>query len=183
MFAAIDCASAAPPACVGTELATAKASLEQAKGALAKSIANLENGDSTTATKATIWLGVRNSGEAEQVKNVLNRALALAGNPSFLCDNVTYKNLGDVYAHVLPTDPFIIKLGAFFWAAPDTDFDSKPGTIIHEMTHFSSVGATADLAGDTTSSKSLALSDPAGARRNANNYEYFVESVAFGLVD
>jgi peptidyl-Lys metalloendopeptidase len=183
MFAAIDCASADSPACIGAELATAQAALERAKGALTKSIANLENGDSTTATKATTWLGVHNSGEAQQVKNVLSRALALAANPSFICDNVTYKNLGDVYAHVLPSDPFIIKLGAFFWPAPDTGFDSKPGTIIHEMTHFSSVGATADLASDTNSSKDLAHSDPAGARRNANNYEYFVESVAFGLDD
>jgi peptidyl-Lys metalloendopeptidase len=180
---AIDGAHAAPPACVGSELATAKAALEQAKSALAKTIANLDSGDSATVTKATTWLGIRNSGDAQQVKNLLVRALGLGGSPSFLCDKVTYKTLGDVYGHALATDPFIIKLGAFFWTAPDTGFDSKPGTIVHEMTHFSSVGATADSAGDPTAAKNLARSDPAGARRNANNYEYFVESVAFGLHD
>jgi peptidyl-Lys metalloendopeptidase len=171
------------PPCAGSELATAQAALSQATDALKSTISNINSGDADTANKAMTWLGVHNSTESEQVKDLLNRALALAANPSFLCDNSTYVTLGDVYAHVLPTDPFVIKLGAFFWPAPDTGFDSKPGTLIHEMTHFSSVGATGDLAGDTSSSKVLAQSDPAGARRNANNYEYFVESVAFGLND
>jgi peptidyl-Lys metalloendopeptidase len=171
------------PPCAGNELATAQTALSQAIDALKNTISGINSGDAVTANKAMTWLGVHNSTEAEQVKDVLNRALALADNPSFLCDNSTYVKLGDVYAHVLPTDPFVIKLGAFFWPAPDSGFDSKPGTLIHEMTHFSSVGATADLAKDTRSSKTLAQSDPAGARHNANNYEYFVESVAFGLND
>jgi peptidyl-Lys metalloendopeptidase len=178
---AINDALADSPPCAGSELATAQAALSQATDALKSTISHINSGDADTANKAMTWLGVHNSTEAGQVKDVLNLALALAANPSFLCDNSTYVTLGDVYAHVLPTDPFVIKLGAFFWPAPDTGFDSKPGTLIHEMTHFSSVGATADLAGDTSSSKALAQSDPAGARRNANNYEYFVESVTFGL--
>ena len=170
-------------ACAGSDLATAQVVLAQAKTALDTTITKIDDGDSTAATKATVWLGVHNSKEAQDVKGVLSRALALAANPSFLCDNITYASLGDVYAHVRPTDPFIIKLGAFFWPAPDTGFDSKPGTLVHEMTHFRSIGMTADLAGDTTASKALASSDPVSARMNANNYEYFVESVAFGLDD
>lgn len=169
------------PPCTGSDLATAKVALSDAKTSLGTAISALDGNSADDLDRAAVWLGVRSSNDAQAVKDVLTRALALATNPAFLCDNVTYRTLGDVYAHVKPTDPFMIKLGAFFWLAPRTGFDSQSGTLVHEMTHFRSVGATADLAGTVAESRALAKADPAGARRNANNYEYFVEAVSFKL--
>jgi peptidyl-Lys metalloendopeptidase len=174
-------AIAASPPCAGTELTTAKSAMVVAKEALTAAIAALDSSDNDSLDKAATWLGVRSSSDAQAAKGVLQRALTLASDPSYLCDNSTYRRLGDVYAHVAPTDPFVIKLGAFFWPAPDRGYDSKPGALVHEMTHFGLVGATRDLAGDLASSRALAQSNPAGARANANNYEYFVEAVVFGL--
>jgi peptidyl-Lys metalloendopeptidase len=174
-------AIAASPPCAGTELATAKSAMVVAKEALTTAIAALDSSDNDNLDKAATWLGVRSSSDAQAAKSVLQRALTLASDPAYLCDNSTYRRLGDVYAHVAPTDPFVIKLGAFFWPAPDRGYDSKPGTLVHEMTHFGLVGATRDLAGDLASSRALAQSNPSAARGNANNYEYFVEAVAFGL--
>ncbi|WP_456842838.1 M35 family metallo-endopeptidase [Bradyrhizobium sp. USDA 4486] len=148
-----------------------------ARQAVTTAISALDSADD----KATTWLGVHSSSDAQTAKGVLQRVLTLAGDPAYLCDNSTYPTLGDVYAHVLPSDPFVIKLGTFFWNAPDSGFDSKPGTLVHEMTHFGLTGATQDFALDVASSRALALTDPVAARGNANNYEYFVEAVAFDL--
>jgi peptidyl-Lys metalloendopeptidase len=174
-------AIAASPPCAGTELATAKSAMVVAKEALTTAITALDSSDNGNLDKAAAWLGVRSSSDAQAAKGVLQRALTFASDPAYLCDNSTYRVLKDVYAHVLPTDPFVIKLGAFFWSAPDRGFDSKPGTLVHEMTHFGLVGGTRDRAADLASSRALAQSDPVAARGNANNYEYFVEAVAFGL--
>ena len=41
-----------------------------------------------------------------------------------------------VFAYVYPTRPFQIFLCGAFWNAGMTGTDSKPGTIIHELSHF-----------------------------------------------
>jgi len=80
------------------------------------------------------------------------------------------------YAYVYPNQPYNIYLCSAFWTAPTSGTDSKGGTIIHEMSHFSVVAGTDDLAYGQTNAKALAISDPTKALNNADSHEYFAEN-------
>jgi peptidyl-Lys metalloendopeptidase len=80
------------------------------------------------------------------------------------------------YAYVYPGQPYKIFLCKAFWSAPLSGTDSKGGTLVHEMSHFNVVAGTDDEAYGQRDAAALALSDPAGARGNADNYEYFAEN-------
>jgi len=86
----------------------------------------------------------------------------------------------NVYAYVYPTDATrTIHFCSAFWRAPTFGFpDSQPGTIYHELSHFTVFGGTSDYAYGVTNCKSLARSNPNNAVKNADSYEYFSETVA-----
>lgn len=81
----------------------------------------------------------------------------------------------------------VIHVGPEFASADDT---TRAGTIIHEVSHFVSVGNTDDVSatflGDPrkpgerqmygyTKAERLSLQSPAGALKNADNFEFFIE--------
>ncbi len=80
------------------------------------------------------------------------------------------------YAYVYSNQPYKIYLCGAFWAAPVTGTDSRGGTLIHEMSHFTVVASTDDWAYGQTAAKSLALSNPTQALDNADSHEYFAEN-------
>jgi len=80
------------------------------------------------------------------------------------------------YAYVYPTQPYKIYVCKAFWTAPLTGTDSKGGTLVHEMSHFTVTASTDDWAYGQSAAKSLALSDPAKALDNADSHEYFSEN-------
>jgi peptidyl-Lys metalloendopeptidase len=80
------------------------------------------------------------------------------------------------YAYVFPNQPYTIYLCGAFWSAPMTGTDSKAGTLIHEMTHFTVVAGTDDYAYGQTAAANLALTSPEQALDNADNHEYFAEN-------
>lgn len=81
-----------------------------------------------------------------------------------------------VYAHVYPNQPYKIYLCGAFWSAPLADTDSRGGTLIHEMTHFTAVAGTDDCAYGQTAAANLAATDPVKALDNADSHEYFAEN-------
>lgn len=81
-----------------------------------------------------------------------------------------------VYAYVFANAPYKIYACPVFWSAPMTGTDSKAGTLIHEMSHFTVVAGTQDFAYGQTNAGNLAISNPANALRNADNHEYFAEN-------
>jgi len=85
---------------------------------------------------------------------------------------------GKTYAYVYPDDPtFTIHLCSLFFSTT-TDlckYDSTGGTLIHELSHFLSVGATDDYAYGTTACQNLAATKPNQAVMNGDSYEYFNE--------
>ena len=85
----------------------------------------------------------------------------------------------NVYAYVYPSQPYKIYVCGAFWAAPALGTDSKAGTLIHEMSHFTVVAGTDDWAYGQTNAKALAISDPAKAIDNADSHEYFAENTPF----
>lgn len=80
------------------------------------------------------------------------------------------------YAYVYANRPYEIHLCNAFWNAPMTGIDSKAGTLIHEMSHFSVVAGTQDYAYGTTACRNLAISNPTRAVSNADSHEYFAET-------
>jgi peptidyl-Lys metalloendopeptidase len=80
------------------------------------------------------------------------------------------------YAYVYPTKPYVIYVCNAFWNAPMTGTDSKGGTLVHEMSHFTVVADTDDHAYGHTNCKNLAKSNPSLALNNADSHEYFAEN-------
>jgi peptidyl-Lys metalloendopeptidase len=80
------------------------------------------------------------------------------------------------YAYVYPNQPYKIYVCKAFWSAPVTGTDSKGGTLVHEMSHFTVVAGTDDLAYGQSAAGQLAASDPDKAINNADSHEYFGEN-------
>ncbi|MFE2023234.1 M35 family metallo-endopeptidase, partial [Streptomyces sp. NPDC059499] len=63
-----------------------------------------------------------------------------------------------------------------FWGAETTGLDSKLGVVVHELSH--AVSSTDDLAYGQLGARNLASAEPSNAVRNADNHEYFTETLA-----
>src|SRR5688500_14603752 len=81
----------------------------------------------------------------------------------------------NVFAYVYPTRPYQVWLCPRFWRAKNTGRDSRAGTLVHETSHFNTIGRTYDFVYGPANARWLALYYPDYAVRNADNHEYFVE--------
>ena len=120
-----------------------------------------------------LWFGAFNTSRWQTVKShySLIRSATESAPVAFECDsNSPY------YAYVFPRQPYRIYLGSAFWTAPMVGTDSKSGTLIHELSHFTVLGGTNDYAYGQTGAINLALANPAQAIMNADSREYFVEN-------
>jgi peptidyl-Lys metalloendopeptidase len=79
----------------------------------------------------------------------------------------------------LRTDLGKVYLGLKFFEAPaSTGYDSRLGTLVHEITHLWITGNTNRTSAEVYPKAEcliLARTNPVGAQNNAQNYEYFVE--------
>jgi peptidyl-Lys metalloendopeptidase len=164
-------------ACSSSQLAVGRSAMERAKAGMNTSISRLNSPNTDTINKIQEWFGSVTPGMVSNVRGVLTRAVVFADGASFTCLNASQ----GVYAYVYSNSPFGITLGDLFFPAPDSGFDSKPGILVHEMTHFTLVGGTGDAGGryGVAAARDRAKTDPALAIRTADNFEYFVESIAF----
>ncbi len=83
------------------------------------------------------------------------------------------------YAYVYPDQPYTIHVCKAFWTAPMTGTDSKGGTLVHEMSHFTVVAGTDDWAYGQVAAGALAGSNPDRAVDNADSHEYFGENTPY----
>ncbi|RBP51772.1 M35 family metallo-endopeptidase [Arenicella xantha] len=83
------------------------------------------------------------------------------------------------FAYVYPNDEYNIYLCNAFWSAPSTGTDSKSGTIVHELSHFTVVADTNDEVYGQEGARNLAASSPSVAITNADSHEYFAENTPF----
>ncbi|HHL18157.1 MAG TPA: hypothetical protein ENJ33_00320 [Thiothrix sp.] len=79
------------------------------------------------------------------------------------------------YAYVYSNRPYRIYLCNSFWRASLKGRDSKAGTLVHEVSHFSIVAKTKDHVYGESGVKQLAISRPDKAIANADSHEYFAE--------
>jgi peptidyl-Lys metalloendopeptidase len=151
-------------------------------------LVNARNGTSTYATGAvayfsankqggryTTWFGVYDLGRYNTVSShfsAISNAVDTANPMSFDCTSTD----PSYYAYVYPNLPYNIYFGGAFWDAPMTGTDSKAGTLIHEISHFTVVAGTQDHVYGQSGAKNLAISNPDHAANNADNHEYFAEN-------
>lgn len=128
---------------------------------------------STMGPRYTKWFGAADSGRVATIK-----AHFAALKDAFATKPITV-DCGckkTYYAYVYPTQPYTIYVCKAFWSAPMTGTDSKGGTLVHEMSHFTVVAGTDDLAYGQSAAAQLASSDPEKAVNNADSHEYFGEN-------
>ncbi|CAE6437774.1 unnamed protein product [Rhizoctonia solani] len=82
----------------------------------------------------------------------------------------------DLYAYVNLGNYPNVYLCLAYWGAPLDGTDSKMGIIIHEASHFTELGGTADHTYGQSNCRNLARSDPGRAAMNADSHEYFAEN-------
>jgi len=80
------------------------------------------------------------------------------------------------FAYVYPNQPYKVYLCRAFWNANELGTDSRAGTIVHELSHFTVVAGTDDVVYGQSGAKDLAISNPDQALNNADSHEYFAEN-------
>lgn len=131
------------------------------------------SGSPSATPRYTKWFGTFSSAAWDDVKSHF-----LAIKEAFDDENVTVdcSCKKTYFAYVYPGQPYKIYVCKAFWSAPMNGTDSKGGTLVHEMSHFNVVASTDDRAYGQRDAAALASSNPAGARGNADNHEYFAEN-------
>lgn len=82
-----------------------------------------------------------------------------------------------VFAYVYPISLHEIYLCPVFWESPLLGTDSRAGTLVHELSHFTALVGTDDHAYGQAAARALADSSPDRAVDNADNFGYFAENV------
>ncbi|MEJ7806748.1 MAG: M35 family metallo-endopeptidase, partial [Telluria sp.] len=121
----------------------------------------------------TKWFGAADAGRISTVKANFAAIKDAFDNKPITVDCGCRKTY---YAYVFPNQPYKIFVCKAFWTAPMTGTDSKGGTLVHEMSHFTAVAGTDDWVYGQAGAASLAISDPAKATNNADSHEYFSEN-------
>lgn len=165
----------------GMDADAADAAIEKAQknavAALDKRIKDLDAWDEDTKKSFETWFGSSDEAARTEIRDRMVKSKEKL--ESFTLDN--YAPDDDAYAYVYPDKDDKMYLGEQFATAPETGRDSQAGTLVHEVSHYDSVGATDDVEHDgqtvygESGAKKLAKDDPAKARKNADNYEYFLE--------
>lgn len=169
--------------CDAKQLTIASNALIEAR-LISKNVAKLlRDGEATAAKKLTTWTGAVNSAQAAQMAQRLETISNAALSVTFKCDNQTSLKR-PTYARVLAANAFEVILGSFFWTAPETGFSSRPGVLVHEISHFYLTGHALDPDKSkygTAPALELAKKQPHMAIQNAENIEYYTESTAYKL--
>jgi peptidyl-Lys metalloendopeptidase len=119
------------------------------------------------------WFGDVDKERAQTVKTHFGAIREAFANKPVTVDCGCNKSY---FAYVYPSQPYKIYVCKAFWSAPMTGTDSKGGTLVHEMSHFTVVAGTDDWVYGQTGAAGLARTDPAKAVDNADSHEYFGEN-------
>jgi len=123
------------------------------------------------------WFGVNNSARYNTVKANFQKIVSQLKSNNYKFDCAC--NDAGVYAYVYPFDPtFTIHLCPAFWTASANShtYNSRPGTLTHETSHFRAVAGTDDIQYGVLPCQRLATNSPQDAIKNADSYEFFQES-------
>lgn len=170
----VQAASLSYSKCQTSQQTTVKSAYEAAITYANESASYLNSTAPSGTARYTTWFGTYSSANWSTAKTHFASIQSAYNNQAVVID-CSCKKPG-VYAYVYPSSPYKIYVCGAFWNAPMTGTDSKGGTLIHEMSHFTVVAGTDDWAYGQTDAKALAKSDPKKALDNADNHEYFAEN-------
>lgn len=165
--------------CSNTRTAQVRTALSSAESYASNSRSYLNAGN--RGRRYTTWFGTYNSSRYSTVRGNFGKISDAASTKSltFDCSTCPGTPNASAYAYVYSNQPYRIYLCNAFWAAPNTGTDSRAGTIIHELSHFTVVAGTNDYAYGQAAARSLASTNPSRAVRNADSHEYFSENTPF----
>jgi peptidyl-Lys metalloendopeptidase len=131
----------------------------------------------THGTRFTKWFGTYTSSHYSTITSHYNNIKNVLHNTRITLDCTCTDSY---YAWVFANQPYTIHLCNAFWAAPTAGTDSKGGTLIHELSHFTVIASTDDWAYGQSACASLAISNSSRAIDNADSHEYFGENSPAG---
>jgi len=123
------------------------------------------------------WFGTYSTSNWNTVKTHFTNINNLLGSKNFGIDCTC--NQPGTYAYVYPTDKtHTIYLCPVFWDASTNAYryNSQPGTLTHESSHFNDVAGTNDYQYGVAGCRDLATTKPGTAIQNADSHEYFQET-------
>jgi peptidyl-Lys metalloendopeptidase len=159
--------------CTAAQTKTIQTAFSSAIPMVSKALTAL--GTSGGGPNFSVWFGTGNLNTVTKVVSAVSSAFAQS-RLNYKCNDPQCSD--STYAFVYPTDKnYVVYLCGAFWPSKACGaYDSQCGTLVHETSHFNTVGSTQDYAYGSTSCKSLAKSNPTRAIANADSYEYFCES-------
>ncbi|MBU8899967.1 peptidase M35 [Corallococcus sp. H22C18031201] len=160
--------------CTPAQQSTIGAALSTAMNYASVAASYLSAGPTIPALRYTTWFGLYRPNGWSLAKNHFARIQTTLATASLVVD-CSCADSG-VYAYVYKNQPYNIYTCGAFWNAPTRGSDSKAGTLIHELSHFTVVADTDDFAYGHTGATTLALTKPSQALDNADNHEYFAEN-------
>lgn len=138
------------------------------------------------------WFGRYSARYADEVRARLKavHAALTRDETEFVCVNDGFDGCKEgTFAYVYRDEPYRVyvctpfhHLPAMFDVdplAPEMENGTREGTIIHEVSHFAVVAGTEDNCYARSVCRDMAATDPFGATRNADSFQYFAEDVAF----
>lgn len=137
-------------------------------------VAYLNNGQSSA--RYTTWFGSYSSGNWAIAKSHFTKIQSALKTKTLSFDCTCPAAGPETYAYVYANQHYKVYLCGAYWPSVATGTDSKSGTIIHELAHFSILAGTTDHMYGQSGCKSLAQSSPAKALMNSDNLQYFVEN-------
>jgi peptidyl-Lys metalloendopeptidase len=158
--------------CTADQQSTLMSALNTASDMANGSVTYL-NGSPSSTPRYTTWFGAYSLNGWNTAKSHFTSIKDAFDTKSIKVDCGCKKTY---YAYVYPNSPYNIYVCKAFWAAPLAGTDSKGGTLVHEMSHFTAVAGTDDYIYGQSGAKSLAASNPSQALFNADNHEYFAEN-------
>ena len=165
--------------CSPDQKSQAQAALPEAvriSGEAVKALQGARPNDRPKAARYKAWFGLYTDTRYAKVKAHFDKIHDALANKAVSFDCGCKK--ANTYAYVYPSQPYKIFLCPKFWSAPakGNATDSRPGTLVHETSHFNVVAGTDDFVYDQEGAAALALDDPDQAVMNADNHEYFAEN-------
>ena len=177
----VGASSATNPGCSAgqeTELAAALTAADAYADAAVQYFA-----DNRSGARYQTWFGAYNATRWQSARTHFQAIAAVTGGSSvqFTCGDPLCGS-ASTFAFVYPAAPYMTYVCGGFWAAALTGTDSRAGTIIHEISHFTVVASTDDHVYGQEGAMALAVSNPARAVDNADNHEYFAENTPDRMV-
>lgn len=138
------------------------------------------------------WFGKYSPAAAEDVRRNLKAVVTAirTGQVTTRCENISPRGCAqDIYAYVYDDQPYVVHICPPFFSLPNmarlrpgqlnSNFGTRAGTIIHEISHFRIVADTEDNCYARDECAALAQVDQQGALNNADSYQYFAEDVTY----